>query len=171
LQAVARLGRGAQAGALLNILNPVRHAETPDQVRKYKVEPYVVAADVYGRPPHVGRGGWTWYTGSAGWLYQVALGDVLGLRRRGDRLRLSPCIPAAWDHYEIAYRFGTTLYEIVIDNPEGVERGVVSVEVDGAAVEGDEVPLRDDGGVHQVVVVLGAGTGITAPSRQVAQES
>src|SRR5262249_49861389 len=133
LQAVARLGRGTQAGELLRMLNPVRHSDTPDNVTRYKVEPYVVAGDIYGRAPHLGRGGWTWYTGSAGWLYQVALGNILGLSLRGgDRLKLSPCVPATrGDRFEIVYRNGRSRYEIVIDNPEGVESGVVRIEVDG----------------------------------------
>jgi len=154
VQAVARLGWGDHAGDLLELLEPVRHADSAAGVARYKTEPYAVAGDVYGRPPHVGRGGWSWYTGAAGWLYQVALGEVLGVRRRGDRLVIDPCLPAAWGRCEITYRAGAAVYEIVIENPGKVERGVASVTVDGEPVAGREVPLAGEG-IHRVEVRMG----------------
>ena len=112
---------------------------------RYKVEPYVVAADVYGAPPHTGRGGWTWYTGSAGWLYRVALEAILGFRLPGTALRLEPCIAPDWPRYEITYRHGSATYHITVENPGGTGRGVRSLSVDGQAVPGDAIELVDDG--------------------------
>src|SRR5213078_1520648 len=101
VQATALLGQGTRALELFGLLNPIHHAATPEAVARYKVEPYVVAADVYGQAPHTGRGGWTWYTGSAAWLYRVALEDILGLRLRGRRLSVNPCVPASWSSFEV----------------------------------------------------------------------
>ena len=152
--ATALQGRGDHAHALFDILNPVRHAADPQGVERYKVEPYVVVADIYGRPPHVGRGGWTWYTGSASWLWRVGVEGILGFRLLGGRLALDPCIPKGWPGFELTYRHGPATYRVVVENPEGVERGVVSVTLDGQAVEGGEIPLADTG-THEVRVTLG----------------
>ena len=151
-------GDGDRAGELLSMLNPIRHADTPTGVHRYKVEPYVVAADIYSEPPHVGRGGWTWYTGSAGWMYRVALEGLLGFRVQGANLLLDPCIPRAWPGFEIVFRHRSTRYEIAVENPHGVCRGVVSIELDGKVQANDGtplVPLEDDGVTHHVNVVLG----------------
>jgi cellobiose phosphorylase len=157
--AVALQGRGDRALELWNMLNPVYHATTPAEVERYKVEPYVVCADVYGVPPHTGRGGWTWYTGSASWLYRVALEGILGFRRAADTLRIEPCVPPGWRGYEIAYRYGSATYRVRVDNPTGTGRGVVSVTLDGQPVAGGAVPLRDDGRDHAVRVTLGNAKG------------
>jgi cellobiose phosphorylase len=154
--AVALQGRGERALELWNMLNPIYHATTPSEVERYKVEPYVACADLYGAPPHVGRGGWTWYTGSASWLYRVALEAILGFRLAGDTLRVEPCVPPGWPGFEIAYRYGSATYHIRVDNSAGTGRGVVSVTVDGQPVTGGAVPLRDDGGGHDVLVTLGS---------------
>ncbi len=124
-------GDGDRAGELLSMLNPIRHADTPTGVHRYKVEPYVVAADIYSEPPHVGRGGWTWYTGSAGWMYRVALEGLLGFHVQGASLLLDPCIPRAWPGFEIAFRHRSARYEIAVENPHGVCRGLVSLTLDG----------------------------------------
>jgi cellobiose phosphorylase len=153
--ATALQGRGDRALELWNLLNPVDHATTPAEVEHYKVEPYVVCADIYGAPPHTGRGGWTWYTGSAGWLYRVALEAILGIRRVGNTLRVEPCVPRGWPGFEVAYRHGSASYRIRVDNPAGVEHGVRSVTVDGQAVSGGTVPLLNDGREHNVRVELG----------------
>ena len=153
--ATAMQGRGDRALELWNLLNPVCHATTPSDVEHYKVEPYVVCADIYGAPPHTGRGGWTWYTGSAGWLYRVALEAILGIRPLGNTLRVEPCVPRGWPGFEVAYRHGSASYRIRVDNPAGVERGVRSVTVDGQSVSGSTVPLLDDGREHHVRVELG----------------
>ncbi|HXG11839.1 MAG TPA: glucoamylase family protein, partial [Gemmataceae bacterium] len=155
VQAMALLGRGNRAGELFDLLNPIRHAATAEDAARYKVEPYVVAADIYGAPPHVGRGGWTWYTGSAGWLFRVGLESILGFQLRGDTLRIDPCIPARWPGFEIAYRHRTATYHIVVENPHGVEHGVKEVVVDGTIREDGLIPLADDGRGHEVRVVLG----------------
>ena len=128
---------------------------TPAAVAHYKVEPYVVAADVYGAPPHTGRGGWTWYTGSASWLYRVGLEAILGFRLEGDTLRLEPCIPPSWPGYEITYRHRSATYRVRVENPAGTGRGVRSVTLDGQPVPGGAVPLRDDGQHHEVRVDAG----------------
>jgi cyclic beta-1,2-glucan synthetase len=156
--AFAALGEGDKAGELFSILNPINHASTRAGVHRYKVEPYVMAADVYAEPPHVGRGGWTWYTGSAGWMYQAGVEWILGFRLRGTSLRIDPCIPRAWPGYEIDFRYHSSRYEIVVENPLGVSRGVVSSELDGQVLPGagdGAIPLVDDGGTHRVRVVLG----------------
>ena len=155
--AYAALGNGDKAGELFSILNPINHASTRAGVQRYKVEPYVMAADVYTEPPHVGRGGWTWYTGSAGWMYQAGLESILGFRLRGTTLMIDPCIPRAWPRYEIDFRYHSAIYTIVVENPKGVSRGVASAELDGVplAGEGASVPLTDDGATHHVRVILG----------------
>jgi cellobiose phosphorylase len=153
--ATALQGRGDRAVELWNLLNPVNHAKTPTDVEHYKVEPYVICADVYGAPPHVGRGGWTWYTGAAGWMYRVAVEAILGLKVRGDTLTLDPCVAAGWPEFEIDYRCGAAVYKIHVDNSAGKGRGVRSVTVDGSPAANGIVPLRDDGREHDVRVVLG----------------
>jgi cyclic beta-1,2-glucan synthetase len=155
--ALAALGDGDKAGELFSILNPINHASTRAGVQRYKVEPYVMAGDVYAEPQHVGRGGWTWYTGSAGWMYRAGVESILGFRLRGARLVLDPCIPRAWRGYEITFRYHSARYEIFVENPQGVSRGVVSAELDGRLVEesGAAIPLADDGATHRVRVVLG----------------
>jgi cellobiose phosphorylase len=153
--ATALQGRGDRALELWNLINPIYHATTPARVEHYKVEPYVVCADVYGAPPHTGRGGWTWYTGSASWLYRVALEAILGFLPAGDKLRVEPCVPSGWPEYEIRYRHGSATYRIQVDNRAGTGHGVRSVTVDGKAAEGGVVPVRDDGREHDVRVTLG----------------
>ncbi|MCJ7711025.1 MAG: phosphorylase, partial [Chloroflexi bacterium] len=155
--AFAALGDGDTATELFSILNPINHASTRTGVHRYKVEPYVMAADVYAEPPHVGRGGWTWYTGSAGWMYQAGIESILGFRLRGTMLVMDPCIARGWRGYEIAFRYRSARYEIVVENPNGVSRGVVSTELDGRSLPagGAAVPLADDGTTHRVRVVLG----------------
>jgi cyclic beta-1,2-glucan synthetase len=155
--AFAALGDGDKAGELFSILNPINHASTRAGVHRYKVEPYVMAADVYGEPPHVGRGGWTWYTGSAGWMYQAGMEAILGFRLRGATLVMDPCIPRAWPAYEIEFRHGGSRYTILVENPHGVSRGVVSTELDGEATAGPpgSIPLVDDGQAHRVTIRLG----------------
>ena len=155
--AFATLGDGDKAGELFSILNPINHASTRAGVQRYKVEPYVMAADVYTEPPHVGRGGWTWYTGSAGWMYQAGIEWILGFHLRGATLQVDPCIPRAWPGYKMDFRFHSARYEIVVENPLGVSRGVASTELDGQTLPGGDVaiPLVDDGATHRVRVVLG----------------
>ena len=154
--AFAMLGEGGKALELFDLLSPIHHASRGANVHRYKVEPYVVAADVYSQGPHVGRGGWTWYTGAAGWLYRAGLERILGFRKQGSALRIDPCIPQEWEGFKITYRHGVTIYRITVENPRGVCRGVSHVSVDGTLLSGDAlVPLSDDGADHDVLVVLG----------------
>ncbi len=154
--AFAELGQGDRAEALFRLLNPIYHSDTPEKVARYMVEPYVIAADVYSAPTHVGRGGWTWYTGSSGWMYRVGLEAILGIRRMGKTLTIDPCIPKTWPSYQVTYRVGATTFQISVENPAGVNRGVKQIKLDGKVLNGNEIPLREDGGEHQVIVVLGA---------------
>jgi cyclic beta-1,2-glucan synthetase len=154
--AFAMLGEGDKATDLFNLLNPIHHASGRAELHRYKVEPYAIAADVYSEPPHEGRGGWTWYTGAAGWLYRAGLEWILGFQKRGSALCIDPCIPKEWKRFEIAYRHGDTLYRITVENPKGVCRGVSRVSLDGALLAGEAlVPLANDAREHQVQVVLG----------------
>jgi cellobiose phosphorylase len=154
--AYAMQGNGDRASQLFAMLNPINHALTPQAVARYQVEPYVVAADVYSHPQHTGRGGWTWYTGSAGWMYRIGIESILGLKRHGDSLTIDPCVPRDWKQYQITYRFGATPYVITVGNPDGALDGRgVRVEVDGSEQPLAAIALVDDGKTHQVTVTLG----------------
>jgi cyclic beta-1,2-glucan synthetase len=160
--AFAALGQGDQAGDLFAILNPIHHSGTADAVARYKVEPYAACADVYSVAPHVGRGGWTWYTGSAGWLYRAGLEAILGFRLHGNTLVIDPCLPTSWPRYEIVFRrrgTGNTItrYEIAVENPRRVGRGVVRSMLDGVEIAKGiaGIPLVDDGQIHQVRIEIG----------------
>jgi cellobiose phosphorylase len=162
--AFAKLGQGDAAADLFAMLDPIRHGSTPADVERYRVEPYAACADVYSVAPHAGRGGWTWYTGSAGWLYRAGLEAILGFRPCGDTLAIDPCIPAAWHSYAITYRRPgpgdvTTRYDIGVENPHGVSRGVTHAELDGSEADVTDgiarIPLDDDAKFHRVRIVLG----------------
>jgi cyclic beta-1,2-glucan synthetase len=146
---------GDRAGALLSLLNPIGHGDSADATQRYRVEPYVVAADVYSSTEHAGRGGWTWYTGSAGWMYRIVLENVLGLKRRGNALSINPCIPKSWGSFEVEYRNGSSIYRIVVDNPQHVCQGVARLEVNGKLVPDGQVRLTSDGHTYEVNVTLG----------------
>jgi cyclic beta-1,2-glucan synthetase len=158
LMALAGLGDADGATKLFSMLNPINHTSSADGVARYKVEPYVMAADVYAEPAHVGRGGWTWYTGSAGWMYQAGLEAILGFRINEDTLAIQPCIPSGWPGFEISFAHRSARYELVVRNPDGVGGGVVSVELDGQSIDGGgaAIPLVDDGATHHIRVLLGA---------------
>jgi len=155
--AFAMLGDGDKAAELFSIVNPINRSSTPADAHRYKVEPYVACADVYAAPAHVGRGGWTWYTGSSGWLHRAGLEWILGLRLKASELLLDPCVPRAWPRFEILFRYRSAKYEIAVENPQGVSRGVSHAELDGMTVP--ERPLRialmDDGTTHRLRVTLG----------------
>jgi cyclic beta-1,2-glucan synthetase len=150
--ATALRGKGDRAFELFQMLNPLTHAQTPEEVETYKVEPYVVAADVYTAEGQLGRGGWTWYTGSASWMYRVGLEGILGFTKRGDTLFIEPRAPAAWREYTIEYRHGQSLYVIVVRQEEATEAGVTEVAIDGRVTPGGGIPLVDDGQRHAVTV-------------------
>ena len=157
VQAFAKLGDGDKAHELLAMLNPINRALTWSDTQRYKVEPYVVCADIYSVEPHIGRGGWSWYTGSAGWLYRAGLEAILGFNLESGTLRLDPCIPKVWREYKILYRYKTSRYEVTVENPDGVCRGVTRLELDGKMQpdSSSRVALVDDGAPHYVRVVLG----------------
>jgi cellobiose phosphorylase len=154
LMAFAALGDHEQAWDLLPFVNPIHHSSTPEDVRKYRVEPYVIASDIYAAPPHTGRGGWTWYTGSAGLMYTLILESLLGVKRSGDQLAFDPCIPEQWKSYRIEYRYRSTMYHIEMKK-SGTGSGVRSIAVDGIDQADKGIHLVDDEGDHQVVVELG----------------
>jgi cellobiose phosphorylase len=153
--AFAKLGQGDLAGSLFHLLNPVHHSDGPDKLERYRVEPYVVAADVYSTAPHTGRGGWTWYTGSAGWMYRLGLEAILGLKRKDGALHLDPCVPKGWPGFEITYQYGKARFNIAVQNPDGRNSGIRSVTVDGEEEPDKRISLLDDGQEHTVEVVIG----------------
>jgi cyclic beta-1,2-glucan synthetase len=155
LMAIARQGNGDEAAELFHMLNPINHTRTPGDVQRYRTEPYVLDGDVYARPPHAGRGGWSWYTGSAGWLYRAGLESILGMRRRGDTFTIDPCVPSSWDRYSIHWQIGDGAYEVEVHNPDRVWRGVLRAELDGEKVDHKAIPIVNDGKTHRVVVTMG----------------
>jgi cyclic beta-1,2-glucan synthetase len=164
--AFVKLGDGNRATELFSLLNPVNHARTPTEVERYKVEPYVVAADVYSVAPHVGRGGWTWYTGSAGWMYRAGVEGILGIRREGDFLVVDPCIPDAWPGFEATVNIRSTRYEIRVESTS--EARTMHAVLDGRSVdcgaEGVRVPL--DAGVHRLSISLRLAVDVEVSSRE-----
>ena len=156
--AFAQMGDGDRAAELFALLNPVNRSRTRSGESRYKVEPYVVAADVYSVSPHVGRGGWTWYTGSAGWLYRAGIEGLLGICKHGKELSIQPCVPKSWSGFNAVFGHGAARYDITVRNPQGVSRGVSSMVVDGIVLEPGKttVQLVDDGERHSVIVTLGA---------------
>jgi cyclic beta-1,2-glucan synthetase len=162
VQAMAHAGRADRAAELLEMLSPVSHARTGEEAETYKVEPYVVAADVYGAPPHVARGGWTWYTGAAGWMYQVTLKSLLGFALEGgDTIALTPRIPPSWPAFDVCYRRpdGRTRYDISVRNAADRTGMKMTATVDGREIDANEgrlrVPIRDDQRRHRVEVNVG----------------
>jgi cyclic beta-1,2-glucan synthetase len=156
VMAVARLGRTEEAWRLFSMLNPIRHADTAEKAARYKVEPYVVAADVYGAQGHEGRGGWTWYTGSAAWMYRLLVEDLLGLRIEVDTLTLAPLLPAEWPEFTLHYRYRNTRYHIRVVKTGEASMQVRRVTLDGAEQADKSIHLIDDGQEHPVVVEMGA---------------
>lgn len=148
------LKNGNRAEEYFRIINPIEHARTKENALKYKVEPYVVAADVYGAGKLIGRGGWTWYTGSSSWLYTAGLNYVLGLRKERDKLRIVPAIPEEWSKYEIEYVYENTLYKIIVKNPNNKQSGVKNIYLDNNLLMSHEIELVDDERVHTIEVEM-----------------
>jgi cellobiose phosphorylase len=159
--AFAALGDSRRAWELLAMINPVNHARSSEGIATYKVEPYVVAADVYALSPHHGRGGWTWYTGSAGWMYRLIVESLLGLRLEVDKLRFAPCLPADWKAFKVHYRYRETFYEIDVLQPF-TGKGETSVTVDGVPQPDGSIPLVDDRRNHSVEVVIRTDRGVSS---------
>jgi cyclic beta-1,2-glucan synthetase len=154
--ALARLGRADAAMELFHMINPINHTRTPGGVDRYRGEPYAVAADVYAHPMHMGRGGWTWYTGSAGWMYRAAVETFIGLRAQGETFALDPCIPTQWPGYTVVWTRGRTRIHITVTNRDRFGRGVAAATMNGRTVDPSAIPLPDDGGEHHVEVLIGA---------------
>jgi len=158
--AFAELGDRERAWSVLNIINPVQHVATPEGLARYKAEPYVIAADVYSVAPHGGRGGWSWYTGSAGWMYRLIVESLLGLRLEASdgevHLVFAPCLPADWPGYSADYRYGNTLYRITVEQAADLALEI-EIRVDGAMQPHGKVTLRDDSAPHEVTVRIASG--------------
>jgi cyclic beta-1,2-glucan synthetase len=152
--AFADQGLSDRAHELFDLINPVHHADAMEKADRYRVEPYVIAADVYSIPPHNGRGGWTWYTGSASWMYRLGVERLLGITRLADNLEIRPCIPKEWKEYQIRYCFGDTMYHIRFENPNGSTGDVGEIKMDEKTLEENKIPLRDDGRNHEIQIVL-----------------
>ena len=150
--ATALQGNHDRAFELYQMINPLTHARTPEEVATYKVEPYVVPADVYTAEGQLGRGGWTWYTGSASWMYRVGLEGILGLRKVGDTLYIEPRAPSSWPGYSIEYRHGSAVYAIAVRKEKAVGGRGIEVKVDGQVSADGSIPLTDDGKGHEVSV-------------------
>ena len=151
--AFAQMGQGRRAVELFRLINPIYHADTPEKVERYRVEPYVIAADVYSMAPYVGRGGWTWYTGSASWMYRLGTERILGLQRTGDHLHIDPSIPKDWREFQINYRFGKSLYHILVKQQDGsIDKK--QIKMNGKILKDGFIPLTDDGQTHEVVVMI-----------------
>jgi cellobiose phosphorylase len=146
--AFALMGNNERAWELFALLNPVHHGGTPEQIATYKAEPYVVAADVYAVAPHTGRGGWTWYTGSAGWMYRLLIETLLGVNLEGDRLRLAPRLPKSWPACKIHYRYRQTVYHITITGVAAGSTEMNLLSLDGSEISGNTIPLQDDRREH-----------------------
>jgi len=146
---------GDQAFELFSFLNPITHSINVESANQYAVEPYVVAADVYSAEPFIGRGGWTWYTGSSGWLYRLGLEAILGFKVRHDHIKMEPCIPAAWDGYQLTYNKDGCVYHIQVKNPNHVQTGVERVIFDGNELKDNLIRLSDDESAHFIEVIMG----------------
>jgi cyclic beta-1,2-glucan synthetase len=153
--ALARSGDGNRAAELMRILNPIERARDIGEVWRYKLEPYVVAADIYNLPGHIGEGGWSWYTGSSAWMYRAWVEEILGMRRQASTLRIDPVIPGDWEGFKINYKFGKAIYEISVENPDHVQSGVRWVEINRRRIEGFTIPLKDEPIRHSVTVRMG----------------
>jgi cyclic beta-1,2-glucan synthetase len=164
--ATALRGDGDRALELYQMLNPLTHASTPEEVETYKVEPYVVAADVYTAVGQLGRGGWTWYTGSASWMYRVALEAILGFTKRGETLTIDPCVPSQWPEFTIEYRYGRSLYVITVRNAGHPTSHAAEVSLDGQQLDSPVIPLVDDGARHEVLVLGRPAAATTVEPRE-----
>ena len=153
--AFAMMGEGDKALKLFNMINPINHTRTQLECSKYKVEPYVIVADIYGIEPHVGRGGWSWYTGSSGWIYKIGLEHILGFRVQNDRLYIKPCIPRDWSSYNIEYKYIDTVYTIKVKNPYKLNVGGIHIQIDGHDIKEEYINLVNDKKMHLVQVELG----------------
>ncbi len=154
IYAFSKLGNGEQAWELYDMINPINHSRTGMERMTYKVEPYVMAADVYAVYPNEGRGGWTWYTGAAGWMYRIGIEHILGIKKQGNHLIIDPCIPKKMNRYTVKYTFGKAVYEIIVKNESHLNTNVKRVVSDGNIIEGNRLELIDDGKVHKIEAIM-----------------
>ena len=152
--AEAMLGFGDKATELFRMINPIEHSKTKEEVRKYKVEPYVVAADVYEQKNLAGRGGWTWYTGSSSWMYEAGLHYILGLTIKDGYLSINPCIPKDWKEYKIRYIYKNTTYNIYVRNPNFKNTGVEKMIVNNKLVEDKKIKLLEQNGINNIEIIM-----------------
>ena len=152
--AEAMLGFGNKATELFRMINPIEHSRTKEAVQKYKVEPYVVAADIYGQKNLAGRGGWTWYTGSSSWMYEAGIKYILGLNIQNKVLTINPCIPNDWKEYKIRYKYGNSIYNIKVNNLNNKCLGIEKMLLNGEEVENKKIYLQDDGKVYNVEIIM-----------------
>jgi cellobiose phosphorylase len=152
--AFAEMGDGDKAGELFSMLNPINHSSSRTGVYRYKLEPYVMAGDVYAESPHSGRGGWSWYTGSAGWMYRGLLEGLLGFKLRGDKLELNPCIPHSWSGFRLQFRYQQTDYTIQVENPQHICQGISKITLDGQQLATTSIGLVNDQKTHDVRLIL-----------------
>ncbi len=148
------LGFGDKAVELFRMINPIEHARAKEAASKYKVEPYVVAADIYGQGNLAGRGGWTWYTGSSSWMYEAGLHYILGFNVEKGYLSINPCIPITWKEYKIHYKYGNSIYNIIVKNPNAKNTGVETMIVNGEVIEEKKIYLQDNGRVNNVEIYM-----------------
>jgi cyclic beta-1,2-glucan synthetase len=148
------LGFGNKALEYYRMINPIEHSRTKEETKKYKVEPYIIPADIYGAGNLSGRGGWTWYTGSSSWYYKTGVEDILGLKIEKKTLKISPCIPKEWREYSLKYRYGTSIYNIKVINPNNKEQGVEKFILNGELIKEKELKLEDNGGVYNIEIEM-----------------
>jgi cyclic beta-1,2-glucan synthetase len=153
--ALAKLGQGDKAFEQFSFLNPINQSLNLKEANQYRVEPYVVAADVYSTPPHTRRGGWTWYTGSSSWYYRLGVEAILGLELRKDHFTIKPCIPSTWQGFKLTFKREKSIYHIEVKNPHNVETGVKQVILNGETLDNGKIPLRNDQAEYKIVVNMG----------------
>ena len=145
------LGFGNQAVEFFRMINPIEHSRTKEAAKKYKVEPYVIAADIYGGELE-GRGGWTWYTGSSSWMYEAGIKYILGLNIEGNILKIKPCIPDSWNEYSIQYKYGTSMYNLKVINHN--KKSEKEIYINGKKIDHDEIALQDNGKINNIEIII-----------------
>ena len=152
--AFTKLGFGDKATEYYRMINPIEHSRTKETSIKYKVEPYVIPADVYGASNLIGRGGWTWYTGSSSWFYKAGVENILGLKISNNILEINPCIPKNWDKYTIQYKYNSSIYNIEVKNPNSKNTGVEKVILNGEEIENKKIKLNDDNSINKIEIIM-----------------
>ena len=152
--AITLLSQGDKATKYYKYLTPIEHSRTREIANKYKVEPYAIVADMYGNASLIGRGGWTWYTGSSSWYFKIGIEEILGLKIQNGILSINPCIDSTWKEYTIKYKFKNSIYNIKVKNPNNKQTGVISFKLNGQEIESKQIKLIDDGRINEIDVVM-----------------